>query len=54
MAVDTAGEGHGVVTVGEAASAHYRIVRLVREPRGTTFALVRDGVELRWPEVRGY
>ena len=36
----------GVVTVGEAEGARYRIVDLVREPRGTTFRLVVDGTDL--------
>jgi UDP-N-acetylmuramate--alanine ligase len=41
-----AGRHEGVVTVGEADGADYRIADLVREPRGTTFHLVHDGDDL--------
>jgi UDP-N-acetylmuramate--alanine ligase len=38
--------GDALVTVGEAEEASYRIVDLRREPRGTTFRLVRRGEDL--------
>jgi UDP-N-acetylmuramate--alanine ligase len=38
--------GEAVVTVGEAEGATYRIVDLVRDGRGTTFHLVREGEDL--------
>jgi UDP-N-acetylmuramate--alanine ligase len=41
-----AGRHPGVVTVGEAEGATYRIVDLVRSPRGTTFRLQREGADL--------